>query len=102
MEDIDLFGDGSVRILSTPGHTPGEVSLLVRLPDRNVILTGDTVHIREALERELTFSADVDTVSARRSLSRLKLVSAAYDAAVWIAHDEDDWKSHGELPTAYT
>src|SRR6266446_3644226 len=30
--DLDVFGDGSVTILSTPGHTPGHQSLLVRLP----------------------------------------------------------------------
>ncbi len=44
--DHDLFGDGSVVILRTPGHTPGEVSLLVRLPNRTLILTGDTCHYR--------------------------------------------------------
>ena len=29
---MDVFGDGSVEIISTPGHTPGHESLLVRLP----------------------------------------------------------------------
>jgi N-acyl homoserine lactone hydrolase len=100
-EDIDFFGDGSIRILSTPGHTPGELSLLLRLRSRNIVLTGDTVHIREALERELIFSSDVDTIASRRSLSKLKLVSTAYDASVWIGHDQDDWKMHGELPASY-
>lgn len=34
-------------MLFTPGHTPGELSLLVQLPDRNFTLTEDTVHLRE-------------------------------------------------------
>jgi len=40
--DHDVFGDGSVTILSTPGHTPGHQSLLVRLPKTGyVVLSGD-------------------------------------------------------------
>jgi glyoxylase-like metal-dependent hydrolase (beta-lactamase superfamily II) len=38
---FDLFGDGSVLVVSTPGHTPGHVSLLVNLPAGPVLLTGD-------------------------------------------------------------
>src|SRR5437867_4290050 len=46
--DRDLFGDGSVTILSTPGHTPGHQSLLVRLPKTGyVVLSGDAVHFRD-------------------------------------------------------
>jgi hypothetical protein len=45
--DHDVFGDGSVTIVSTPGHTPGHQSLLVRLPQTGVIvLSGDFVHFR--------------------------------------------------------
>lgn len=43
--DHDVFGDGSVMIISTPGHTPGHQSLLVKLPKTGpVILTGDLYH----------------------------------------------------------
>ena len=46
--DLDVFGDGSITIVSTPGHTPGHQSLLVRLPKRgNVILTGDAAHFKD-------------------------------------------------------
>src|SRR5258705_519937 len=44
--DFDIFGDGSLVVFRTPGHTPGELSLLVRLPSRNFVLVGDSVHIR--------------------------------------------------------
>ena len=48
--DHDVFGDGSVTILSTPGHTPGHQSLLVKLPKTGaIVLSGDAVHFREQL-----------------------------------------------------
>ncbi|MCY4086225.1 MAG: N-acyl homoserine lactonase family protein [Actinomycetia bacterium] len=40
--DLDLFGDGTIMLLSTPGHTPGHQSVLVRLPQTGpVLLSGD-------------------------------------------------------------
>ena len=45
--DHDVFGDGSMTILSTPGHTPGHQSLLVKLPKTGaVVLSGDAVHFK--------------------------------------------------------
>ena len=46
--DLDVFGDGSVTILSTPGHTPGHQSLMVHLPKTGwVVLSGDAAHFRD-------------------------------------------------------
>lgn len=99
--DVDLFGDGSLVILFTPGHTPGELSLLVRLPSRNFILTGDTVHLRAALENEIHFPVDADTAAAVRSLRRLKLLRDTADATVWITHDPEDWAEFAHAPHAW-
>jgi N-acyl homoserine lactone hydrolase len=47
--DRDVFGDGTVRSVSTPGHTPGHQSLLVQLPKTGwLLLSGDAVHFRTA------------------------------------------------------
>ena len=49
--DYDIFGDGSLLLLSTPGHTPGHQSLLVRLPKTGpVILSGDVAHFQTSFE----------------------------------------------------
>ena len=46
--DTDVFGDGSVTLVSTPGHTPGSQSLLVHLKNSGfIILSGDVVHLEE-------------------------------------------------------
>ena len=52
-EDLDVFGDHSVVIFGTPGHTPGHQSCLVHLPKTGwVILTGDAVHLQRGLRLE--------------------------------------------------
>ena len=99
--DHDLFGDGSVVILHTPGHTPGELSLLVRLSSRNFILTGDTVHLRRALEEEAPMPYDSNTELAIQSIQRLKLVREQADATVWITHDPEDWSELEHAPSCY-
>lgn len=99
--DLDLFGDGSLVILSMPGHTPGELSLKVRLPSRTFILTGDAVHLRAALEMEYHFPIDYDTRSAVTSLQRIKRLRESEDASVWISHDPDDWAQYLHAPFCY-
>ena len=100
--DHDVFGDGSVVILWTPGHTPGELSLLVRLPDRNFVLVGDSVHLRAGIEQELTSPLDVDADLALGSIRRIKRAAAEADATIWITHDPEDWAAYGHAPTCWT
>lgn len=97
----DLFGDSSMVVFSTPGHTPGELSMLVRLPDRNFLLVGDTVHLRAALEDEIPGPFDCNTEIAVQSIRRLKLLRAAADATVWISHDPEDWADFVHAPQCY-
>ena len=59
--DRDVFGDGSVTILSTPGHTPGHQSLLVKLPKTGaIVLSGDAVHFRDNWDNRRVPSMNVD------------------------------------------
>jgi N-acyl homoserine lactone hydrolase len=99
--DVDLFGDGSLVILFTPGHTPGQLSLKVRLASRTFLLTGDAVHLRAALEREYHFPIDHDTKSALRTLRRIKRLRESEEATVWITHDPDDWAAYKHAPACY-
>jgi glyoxylase-like metal-dependent hydrolase (beta-lactamase superfamily II) len=93
-EDADLFGDGSVNIIKTAGHTPGECSLKVRLKRGNVILTGDTIHIRPQLETLAAMDSDYDIGEASASIRRLRDMQDSGEAALWISHDPDDWKRY--------
>jgi N-acyl homoserine lactone hydrolase len=99
--DHDVFGDGSLVILFTPGHTPGELSLLVRTPGRNFVLTGDTVHIRSALETVSPMYVDTHPAESIRSIQRLQLIRDSADATIWINHDADDWAEFKHAPFCF-
>ncbi|GAA4874089.1 N-acyl homoserine lactonase family protein [Actinomycetospora straminea] len=89
--DHDLFGDGAVVVVAMPGHTPGNTSVLVRLPSGPLLLSGDTAHLHEALKRPAPMAADTDREQALASLHRLIGLAATHGADVWVTHDPDDW-----------
>lgn len=94
--DKDVFGDGSVVILRTPGHTPGHSSLLVRLKDTGpVLLSGDLAHFRENYETNGVPTANTDRAQTIASLDRFKKIAEALRATVIIQHDMRDI---GKLP----
>ena len=94
--DKDVFGDGSVVVLRTPGHTPGHSSLLVRLKEKGaVILTGDAVHFHENYESNGVPGFNFDRAQTLASLDRIKKLAANLKATVIIQHDMRDI---GKLP----
>jgi glyoxylase-like metal-dependent hydrolase (beta-lactamase superfamily II) len=95
--DKDVFGDGSVVMLRTPGHTPGHSSLLVRLKDKGpVILVGDAVHMHENYDHEGVPGFNYDRAQTIASIQRIKQIQKNLKATVVIQHDPRDI---GKLPT---
>lgn len=89
--DHDVFGDGSVTILSMPGHTPGHSSLLVRLPETGpVLLTGDLYHFREQIENRGVPVFNTDRADTLASFERFLQIDQALDAMIVIQHDPGD------------
>lgn len=89
--DKDVFGDGSVIMLRTPGHTPGHSSLLVKLSEMGpVIITGDAVHFRENYESNGVPAFNFDRAQTVASIERLKKIVANLNATVIIQHDARD------------
>ena len=89
---VDLFGDGSVRLLSTPGHTLGHMSVLLRLDGRDLLLAGDAAYARRSIEEELVpvFLEDVHLYV--RSLREIKrFVETTPSAEVVCGHDQEGW-----------
>jgi glyoxylase-like metal-dependent hydrolase (beta-lactamase superfamily II) len=89
--DMDVFGDGSVLILKTPGHTAGHKSLLIRLPRSGpVLLTGDLYHTRENRAYRRVPGPNVDRADTLASFDRFEGVAAHESARVIIQHSTED------------
>ncbi len=85
--DHDVFGDGTVRLIGTPGHTPGHHSLLVRLPKAGtVILSGDVAHFQLNYDHDLVPLGNVSRAETIASIKRIKGLAAHYHARVVIQH----------------
>jgi len=99
--DKDVFGDGTVVVLATPGHTPGHHSLLVRLKETgNVILSGDAAHFHENYENNGVPSFNTSRAETLASLDRIKKIADQLDAIVIIQHDSRDVDKLPTFPAA--
>ncbi|HTD85867.1 MAG TPA: N-acyl homoserine lactonase family protein, partial [Candidatus Binatia bacterium] len=100
--DRDLFGDGSVIILSTPGHTPGHQSLLVKLPNTGaVVLSGDAAHFKENWDNRRVPSNNVDKEQTLASMQKISDVLTREKAQLWINHDKAQRDSLKMAPEFY-
>lgn len=87
--DRDVFGDGSITILSTPGHTPGHQSLLVRLPRTGaIVLSGDAVHFKANWDNRGVPSMNVSKDATLASMQKISDTLAREKAQLWINHDK--------------
>jgi len=94
--DKDVFGDGTVLMLNTPGHTPGHHSLLVKLKEMgNVLITGDLAHFHENYDSNGVPTFNTDRAASLASLDRFKKLATNLKATVIIQHDARDI---GKLP----
>jgi N-acyl homoserine lactone hydrolase len=91
---LDLLGDGSVRLASTPGHTAGHQSVICRLRDRDLVICGDAVYTIAQLHDAPPPPRPVDPHNWRRSLQELRLFARHYPQAVIVpGHDPEHWET---------
>ena len=99
--DHDVFGDGSVVIVSTPGHTPGHQSLLVRLPERGaVVLSGDMVHFESNWVHRRIPARNFDKEQTAQSMEKVAALLAREHAQLWINHDKAQSATIAKAPAA--
>jgi N-acyl homoserine lactone hydrolase len=94
----DVFGDGRVVCIPTPGHTPGHQSLRVR-PDSGteIVLTGDACYMRRTLESMHLPAVVHDPAAMRASLERLRALEQA-GARIFYGHDPEFWQTVPQAP----
>jgi len=97
--EYDVFGDGSVTIIPTPGHPPGHNGLLVKLAKTGpVMLSGDLFHLRESREKQIIPAINSDQQQTFASMTEFEERAKAEGARVIIQHDPEDWAETPKFP----
>jgi N-acyl homoserine lactone hydrolase len=90
---FDLFGDGSVRLAFTPGHTEGHMSVFLRLPRRDFVVVADVAYTWRQLEGGPEPWRPADRHNWRRSLHEMQAYRKAYEYALLVpGHDPEFWE----------
>ena len=101
-DDHDVFGDGQVVIVSTPGHTPGHQVLFVDLAETGpIVLSGDLYHTAPSYELRRVPTFNVDAAQTRDSFEKLDALLERTGAALWIEHDHAHHESLRKSPAYY-
>jgi N-acyl homoserine lactone hydrolase len=89
---VDLFGDGHVRLISSPGHSPGHQSVLLRLRDRYALICGDAAMSMLELREPVIDGIVVDQDSYIRSGEEMREFMRAHPETLAIpSHDAELW-----------
>jgi N-acyl homoserine lactone hydrolase len=97
--DLDLYGDQSMRLISTPGHTPGHMSLLLRLKQTGpIILAADVAHYAFNLEKRLVPEMNSSKEESLRSMEKVQQIAAKEGAKIWLNHDIDQSATFPHAP----
>ena len=100
--DNDLFGDGSVIIVSTPGHTPGHQSLLVHLEKTgDVVLSGDVVHFQSNWDNRRVPGFNTDKAQSSASMEKIARLLDDKHAQLWTNHDKPSSDARHHAPEFY-
>jgi glyoxylase-like metal-dependent hydrolase (beta-lactamase superfamily II) len=88
---FDLFGDGSIRLAFTPGHSAGHISVICRLEKHDFVIGGDAMYVAGQLDgSDPPPPRPQDDHNARRSLQELRLFHHQFpDAVITPGHDPD-------------
>ncbi|HUO67185.1 MAG TPA: N-acyl homoserine lactonase family protein [Gammaproteobacteria bacterium] len=95
-ENYDVFGDGTVVLMSAPGHTPGHQVLAVKLAHRGlVVLAGDLYHYPEERTTGRTPSFEFNAEQSKASRAKIEQFVKDNHGELWIEHDI---ATHAALP----
>lgn len=100
--DHDVFGDGSVTIISAPGHTPGHQTLLIRLENTGpIMLSGDLYHFEASRRLRRTPSFNTNAEQTLAAMDRVEEVIKETGATLWIEHNLALAKTLNMAPAFY-
>lgn len=98
-DNYDLFGDGTVRMIFTPGHSPGHQSFLITLPRTGpVLLAIDAAYTLDHWENKALPGLVVSSVDAADSVAKMRRIATDTNAMVVTGHDPDNWEIFRKAP----
>ena len=89
----DVFGDGSVVLLPTPGHTAGHQSLWVRAGSTQFLLTGDACYTREHLDQTIIPMGTHHEAQMAQSMAALRELRDRKGVTLLYGHDAEQWSA---------
>jgi N-acyl homoserine lactone hydrolase len=93
---FDVFGDDSVRVVSTPGHTLGHLSVVLRLTDGEALVAGDAIYTVRTLRESHLPHRTADEHLFRRSLREIQLfMENRPGTRIFPGHDLEHWRGFG-------
>ena len=100
--DFDVFGDGTVRLISATGHTSGHQVLYLELAEFGpLILSGDLYHFRISREQRRVPMFNVDKGLTLRAMDKIEALVASTGATFWIEHDAALFQTLSLAPDYY-
>ena len=100
--DHDVFGDGKVRIISAPGHTPGHQVLFVDLESTGpVVLSGDLYHFAISRQDKRVPEFNTDAEQTLESMNRVEALVVETRAQFWIEHELARFEQLDKAPAYY-
>lgn len=86
--DHDVFGDGRVRLIAAPGHTPGHQVLWLDLANTGpLVLSGDLYHFEASRTLKSVPVFNTDPEATRRSMAKVEQLLQETGATLWIEHN---------------
>jgi N-acyl homoserine lactone hydrolase len=91
---LDLFGDGSVRLVFTPGHTLGHMSVILRTREGEFLVAADAAYTMRTLRESVMPYGPHDEHDFRRSLKEVQhYVEMTPAATVSVGHDLEAFRA---------
>lgn len=95
----DVFGDASVQIVPTPGHTPGHTILMVRLAQAGpILLAGDMWHVAQSRAARRVPRFNTSREETLQSMDKVESIAAGLPARVVIEHVQADFDALPKFP----